>query len=43
MSEEEIRMVKKAKEFATKAHEGQFRKGTDKPYIVHPLEVGDRI
>lgn len=25
--------------FATKAHEGQFRKGTDIPYIVHPMEV----
>lgn len=22
-----------------KAHEGQFRKGTKRPYIVHPLEV----
>lgn len=25
--------------FAAKAHEGQFRKGTDIPYIVHPVEV----
>lgn len=25
--------------FATKAHEGQVRKGTDIPYIVHPMEV----
>ncbi len=33
-------MVNKALEFATKAHEGQFRKGTDRPYIVHPIEVG---
>lgn len=33
-------MVEKAIRFATKAHEGQFRKGTDRPYIVHPLEVG---
>ena len=24
---------------AEKAHEGQFRKGTKRPYIVHPLEV----
>lgn len=32
-------MVKKALEFATKAHEGQFRKGTGRPYIVHPIEV----
>ena len=33
-------MVDKAITFATKAHEGQFRKGTKLPYIVHPLEVG---
>ena len=33
-------MVKKAIAFATQAHEGQFRKGTTRPYIVHPLEVG---
>jgi Guanosine polyphosphate pyrophosphohydrolases/synthetases len=25
--------------FASKAHFGQFRKGTDLPYIVHPFEV----
>jgi len=25
--------------FATKAHEGQVRKGTDVPYIIHPMEV----
>ncbi|MBO4728385.1 MAG: HD domain-containing protein, partial [Spirochaetaceae bacterium] len=25
--------------FATLAHEGQKRKGTDIPYIVHPMEV----
>lgn len=40
MSEEEIRMINKAREFAAKAHEGQFRKGTNRPYIVHPIEVG---
>ena len=33
-------MIDKAITFATKAHEGQFRKGTKLPYIVHPLEVG---
>jgi len=33
-------MVEKAIAFATQAHEGQFRKGTTRPYIVHPLEVG---
>lgn len=36
-------MVKKAIEFATKAHEGQFRKGTTRPYIVHPLEVSEIV
>ena len=25
--------------FATDAHKGQYRKGSDVPYIVHPLEV----
>ena len=32
--------VFEAIEFATKAHFGQFRKGTNIPYIVHPLGVG---
>ena len=36
-------MIDKAMEFATKAHEGQFRKGTKRPYIVHPIEVGDIV
>lgn len=36
-------MVNKALEFATKAHSGQFRKGTKRPYIVHPIEVGDIV
>lgn len=36
-------MVDKALEFATKAHSGQFRKGTKRPYIVHPIEVGDIV
>ena len=26
--------------FASKAHEGMCRKGTDIPYIVHPMEAG---
>ena len=33
-------MVQEAIDFATKVHEGQFRKGTKRPYIVHPMEVG---
>ena len=36
-------MVDKAIEFATKVHDGQFRKGTKRPYIVHPIEVGDIV
>ena len=32
-------MVEKAVAFATKAHEGTFRKGSEIPYIVHPLET----
>lgn len=36
-------MIKKAIEFATHAHEGQFRKGTTRPYILHPLEVGEIV
>lgn len=32
-------MIARATEFATKAHEGQVRKGTTRPYIVHPIEV----
>ena len=40
---EEISMIDKAREFATKAHDGQFRKGTKRPYIVHPIEVGDIV
>lgn len=36
-------MVEKAIEFATKAHSGQFRKGTTRPYIIHPIEVGNIV
>ena len=36
-------MSDRAIEFATKAHAGQFRKGTKRPYIVHPIEVGDIV
>ena len=36
-------MIEKAIEFATQAHLGQFRKGTNRPYITHPLEVGEII
>ena len=33
-------MLQRAIAFATKAHDGQLRKGTMRPYILHPLEVG---
>ena len=33
-------MVQRAIAFATRAHKGQFRKGTTRPFIIHPLEVG---
>lgn len=33
------RLVEKALQFATAAHEGQVRKYTGEPYINHPIEV----
>lgn len=36
-------MIEEAIAFATKAHEGQVRKGTKRPYIVHPIEVGQIV
>ena len=33
-------MIEKAIAFATQAHDGQVRKGTSRPFILHPLEVG---
>lgn len=32
-------MIKRAAEFAAKAHEGAVRKGSKTPYIVHPYEA----
>lgn len=32
-------MIRKAADFAAKAHEGTFRKGSIVPYIYHPMEV----
>jgi len=32
-------MIFKAIEFAARAHAGQYRKGTDLPYICHPMNV----
>lgn len=36
-------MVTKAIEFAARVHDGQLRKGTSRPYIVHPMEVGEIV
>jgi guanosine-3',5'-bis(diphosphate) 3'-pyrophosphohydrolase len=35
----DMEIVEKARAFATQAHEGQVRKYTGVPYIVHPIEV----
>lgn len=35
--------ISKAINVATKAHDGQKRKGGDTPYITHPLAVGDML
>jgi (p)ppGpp synthase/HD superfamily hydrolase len=35
----ELNLVHKALEFAAKAHRTLMRKGTDIPYIVHPMEA----
>ena len=32
-------MIKKAAEFAKRAHDGVYRKGTQIPYITHPMET----
>ena len=32
-------IIEKAITFATEKHKGAFRKGTDRPYILHPMEV----
>lgn len=33
-------IVEKALQIASKSHEGQYRKNTDIPYIIHPVAVG---
>ncbi|WP_342746755.1 HD domain-containing protein [Virgibacillus phasianinus] len=32
-----------AKDFATKAHQGQTRKNSNVPYITHPVRVAERL
>ncbi|MFA1821883.1 HD domain-containing protein [Virgibacillus oceani] len=36
-------MKQQAKDFAEKAHKGQFRKTSRTPYITHPIRVADRL
>lgn len=36
-------LYQKALNFAAEAHKNQFRKGTDTPYITHPVDVADII
>jgi (p)ppGpp synthase/HD superfamily hydrolase len=36
-------MIFKAIDFATRAHSGQYRKGTKIPYITHPLNVAKTL
>lgn len=36
-------MLEKAKQFATKAHEGQVRKSTGLPMITHPIRVAETL
>lgn len=38
-----INLVSVAENIATKAHEGQFRKGGEIPYITHPQRVAKRV
>ena len=36
-------MFEEAVKFATQAHAGQKRKGTNLPFIIHPLEVASIV
>ncbi len=38
LNKEDVGFIKRAYEFAEKAHEGQFRKSGE-PYIIHPVQV----
>ena len=40
---ESVSLIKAAKDFATLKHEGQFRKYTGEPYIVHPEAVANKV
>ncbi|WP_164214544.1 HD domain-containing protein [Virgibacillus sp. YIM 98842] len=36
-------MEQQAKDFAEKAHDGQYRKTSRMPYITHPIRVAERL
>lgn len=38
-----LQLITKAVAFATAAHDGQFRKYTGEPYIVHPMAVAKTV
>ncbi len=40
---EDVDILDKAIIFATNAHSGSFRKGTNLPYIIHPMEVASIV
>ena len=43
MTTESSSLLKEASVFAALKHKGQFRKGTQTPYINHPLEVAEIV
>ena len=43
MTEVEEALARSASEFAERAHKGQTRKGSSRPYIVHPDDVVRRL
>ncbi len=38
LDKKDVAFIRKAYEFAEKAHEGQYRKSGE-PYILHPIQV----
>jgi (p)ppGpp synthase/HD superfamily hydrolase len=43
MEDSDIDQIELAKEIASMAHQGQFRKGGEEPYIIHPARVAKRV
>src|SRR5699024_12152702 len=42
-NKEVFHLLKKAKLFAEKAHDGQLRKNGNVPYITHPIRVAEKL